>query len=724
MRRALTAAALVALIASLLTGTLLFGSRPAAAQTVPADFTIRGSGFGHGVGMSQYGAYGQALEGRSAVQILGHYYSGTSVTAANDAVIIRVNLLSGVAEASVRGESLGEGGGGVAIEGGGQRLQLSDRQVVRLGRVAENVTVTPEGGAVTAAPAITAPSVKITWSGGPTLLNVAGPGETLDGAGHRYRYGEVDVAVAGAGLQVVNLMSLHTEYLRGIAEVPSSWPAAALEAQVITARTFALQRQQSGQRTDCLCHVRDTVADQVFAGWAKESEPGFGGRWVAAVDATQPDGGRGLVVTKDGALATTTYFSSSGGSTESNTDGFGSSTPFSYLQPVDDRWSLASYNPFSAWSFVRSQEAVRGAFNEGKPADAQLRDVVRLDLSQRTTGGSLKTAVAFSSDGRSTTITGTQFRQRLTLPGRWIGTPVVRVSGSERYSTSVSAGRRAPLEDPKGTVVIASGENAHLVDGLVAAPLAAVEDAPLLLSSAAALPGPVGDEVARLGVTRAILVGGTNALSEKVVSDLRARGVTTVERLAGSNRYETGLLVAREMGPPRAVAVIASGEGGSLADALGAGGPAAATGRPILLVARESVPLPTRQALTEMGTSSTIVVGGPAAITDGTMSQLPNPRRVSGSDRYSTSIAVADEFAEEVGFDKVVLSSGDPGGLVDALPGGAIQALTVLTAPNTLPPAVRDWLARRDPQLGVVDVIGGPNAVTPVAFNQTRSAVY
>ncbi|MBW3536807.1 MAG: cell wall-binding repeat-containing protein, partial [Actinobacteria bacterium] len=628
MKRVLTAVLCLAMV--------LASSPAAQAQSVPADFTLWGSGFGHGVGMSQYGAFGQALEGRAAGDILRHYYSGTAVTAANDAVLIRVNLLQGVDRASIRGEPLESGGGAVRIEGGGQTIELAPEQVANLARQEEQVTVTLEE-APPLGPSITASSVKVTWAGGPTLLNVIGPGESFDGRGHRYRYGELDVAVGGPGLQVVNLMSLHTEYLRGIAEVPSSWPAAALEAQVITARTFALQRVQSGQRTDCLCHMRDTVADQVFAGWIKESEEGFGHRWVAAVDATQPSGGSGLVVTKGGALATTTYFSSSGGSTESNTDGFGSSTPFSYLQPVDDRWSMASYNSFSAWSFVRSQEAVKNAFNEGKPAGEQIKDVVSLDLTDRTGGGSLRLAVATASDGKRASLGGASFRSRLQLPARWLGTPVVRVSGSDRYATSVAAGRRAPIEDSKGTVVIASGETAHLVDGLVAAPLAAVEDAPLLLSAAKGLPESVGSEVARLGVTTAILVGGQSALSNQVATDLRGRGVQTVRRIAGADRFDTALQVAREMGPPRSVAVIASGENGRLADALAAGGPAASTRRPILLVTRDSVPLPTRQALTEMGTSSTVVVGGTASVSDTTMNQLPSPRRVAGSDRYSTS---------------------------------------------------------------------------------------
>src|SRR3954468_1087058 len=84
-----------------------------AAAAPPSSFVFSGGGFGHGVGMSQYGAYGQALEGRSATQILQHYYTGTAVTAANDLLDLRVNLLHTAPSGSVlvRGESVGTGGG-------------------------------------------------------------------------------------------------------------------------------------------------------------------------------------------------------------------------------------------------------------------------------------------------------------------------------------------------------------------------------------------------------------------------------------------------------------------------------------------------------------------------------------------------------------------------------------------------------------------------------------
>ncbi|HUQ40497.1 MAG TPA: SpoIID/LytB domain-containing protein [Acidimicrobiales bacterium] len=694
-------------------------SAPPAAAAVPETFTFTGSGFGHGVGMSQYGAFGQAQEGRTAAQILQHYYSGVTVGAFDDAVALRVNLLDAATSVQMRGESLATGGGAIKVVADAATIDAGDKEAVTFGIAGTNVTASKAGGAP-----ISAAVVKVQWSAGPTLLDVIGGTESFDGPSHRYRYGEVDVAVVAGKLVVVNTLSLHQEYLRGIAEVPSSWPAEALKAQVIAARTYALYKFQAGERAACRCHVYDSISDQVFAGWSKESEPTFGAKWVDAVAATSPSTSTGITVLSGGEPIGAFYYSSSGGKTESNTDGFGSSTPFSYLKSVDDRWSLLVQNPFASWTFTRTQADVLEAFNRDLAADKKLRDVESLDLSARTAGGSLKTAVATAADGTRASIGGNTFRSRLELPARWIGTPVVRVSGPDRYSTGVAIGRQAASASG-GTVVVVSGENAHLVDGLVAAPLARLRQAPLLLSEGKGLPQAVADEVARRKPQTAILVGGLGALSAQVEDDLEARGVTTVRRLAGADRYETGLLVARDMQAPRTQVVIASGEAGHLVDALAAGGPAAATARPVLLVARDQVPFPTRQALTEMGTTSTVVAGGEAAVSDATMSQLPSPRRLAGDSRYSTATAIADFFASTVGTNRVVVASGADGALVDALAGGALASLTVLTAPEALTAVTRTWLTSgAGAPAGLVHVLGGPAAVGNATFDSLRSAVY
>src|SRR5439155_606097 len=345
-------------------------------------------------------------------------------------------------------------------------------------------------------------------------------------------------------------------YLWGIAEVPSSWPAEALKAQVVAARTYALRRYQAGQRPECRFHVYDTTADQVFAGYVKQSSTG-GAQWTAAVDATSPDGSTGITALYGGAPISANYFSSSGGRTENNEDAFGGS-PVPYLRSVDDHWSLNSYNPMAAWTFTRTQAQVASAFG--------LPDVVTVDLSNRTVGGAVKTVTAKSSGGGSASLSGSTFAARLGLPARWLHKPVVRV--------------------------------------------------------------------------------------------------------AGADRYETAAQVAEQIGGPRSQVLIASGDSMHLVDALAAGGPASATTRPILLVAHDEVPTPTAHALTDLHTNSTVVVGGTAAVSDATMAQLPSPRRLAGTDRFLTAIAVSNDFSGVVGVATVVVASGADAHLVDALPGG------------------------------------------------------
>lgn len=397
------AAAIVVLVAAVPAGpapTRLAG----AADGVPDTFVFPGSGFGHGVGMSQYGAYGQALEGRSATEILTHYYTGTTVAAANDAVDLRVNLVHAAPANTlyVRGEPLGGTGGAVAITAGGTTVNGAPGDAFVFGTDGSNVTVARAGGAQVAA----GPTATVTFV--PGLLNVAGPGDTFESTGHRYRYGRLEVLPVGGALEAVLVLKLHGEYLRGISEVPSSWPAAALEAQVIAARTYALRKYRLGERPECRCHVYDTVFDQVYAGWVKEAEPTYGARWVAAVDATSPSPTTGLVVLYGGEPISANYFSSSGGRTENNEDAFGGS-PLPYLRSVDDHWSLASYNPRAAWRFTKSQAEVAAAFS--------LPDVASLDLSRRTAGGAVKTAVARSSTGATASLAGSAMRSRLRLPG-------------------------------------------------------------------------------------------------------------------------------------------------------------------------------------------------------------------------------------------------------------------------------------------------------------------
>ena len=682
---------------------------PVGAQAAPAEFTFTGSGFGHGVGLSQYGAKRQAEAGRSNGDILGHYYAGSRVETVDDAVPLRVNLVNGAASVEVRGEAATAGGGALKVTAGSSVVGTATQQALSL-RVEGTEVVVVRAGAIVGRGA----SAIVEWDNAATLVDVAGPGETLASRGHRYRHGVVDVSVVGSGLAVVLQLPLHELYLRGIAEMPGDWPAAALQAQAIAARTYALRKFRSGPRPECACHVFDTTADQVYAGWEKESGAGSSG-WNAAVSVTSPSARAGQVLTRSGRLAATNYSSSSSGITEANTDGFNSPNLFPELRPVGDVWSATTDNPFSGWVHVRSQAAVAQAFG--------LPDVVSLDLSRRTAGGAVKEALAVSGGGQRSALRGTDLRFRLSLPSASIGPPVRRAAGADRYATAVAIGR---LASPSGrTVVVASGSEVSLIDGLVAAPLAVSLDAPVLLAGSDGLPGPTSAEVRRRGATTAYLVGGTRALGAGVEAGLRTAGVTTIRRLAGADRFATAAEVARAMAASgsRTHVVVASGEGSHLADALGAGGPAGNAGRPILLSTRDLFPAPSRQALADVGARNTVVVGGAASVSDAVAASLPSPSRVAGADRFATAAAVAGHFFPTSAPPSLVLAAGAGGGLVDALASGALGAPTVLTEAGRLPPSSAAFIASRS-RTGSMTVAGGPAAVSDSVFLAARAGIW
>jgi SpoIID/LytB domain protein len=131
-------------------------------------------------------------------------------------------------------------------------------------------------------------------------------------------------------------------YLDGIAEVPSSWPRAALEAQAIAARSYALAstgwQGEPGETLDT--PICSTTSCQVYGGMPA-GPPGRLNRWEQAVRKT-----RGQVLLYDGRPATTFYFSTSNGQTYGNEQVFGG-TPLPYLRGVPEHDDGAS--PTSHW---------------------------------------------------------------------------------------------------------------------------------------------------------------------------------------------------------------------------------------------------------------------------------------------------------------------------------------------------------------------------------------
>jgi stage II sporulation protein D len=312
----------------------------APASAPAADtFVIKGRGFGHGIGMSQYGAYGFAKHGRGYKRILGHYYEGTRIGQAGGE---RVRVLVGgggritFSDASrACGERLREsegyrferGGGGVVLTSGG------GNQIADCGRA---------GGA----------------RGGGSV-SYSGRGE--------YR-GELIAVPAGGGLNAVNRVSID-DYAKGVVpnEVPASWPQDALRAQAVAARSYALATTVDGDGFD----LYDDARSQVYAG--KSSELATTNR---AVNASE-----GEVVKDGGRTAVTYYFSTSGGETENVEYAFPGAEPRSYLKGVRDPYDDAS--PYHRWKLKLSRveiEARLGGLLEGRLRDI---DVVKTGASPR-----------------------------------------------------------------------------------------------------------------------------------------------------------------------------------------------------------------------------------------------------------------------------------------------------------------------------------------------------
>lgn len=391
---------------------------PVATASVPASFEVTGSGYGHGVGMSQYGAYGLALRGAGLSGITAHYYRGSALSAVDDAVPLRVNLLH-----QARMVTLGVSG--VPGTSGWPALRLrTPAGGVPVAR-GDTVSVVPSGttgvkifkngrnvltlGTNTGLQAVWTG----TWAfpGSAALALLSGTGTEGTRSGRQYRYGTVQLVRVGNRLEAVNVVSLGQHYLRGVAEMPSSWGVkgrAALQAQAVAARTYALRKYRAGLRADCQCHLYDSARDQVFAGWSQETGT-YGPYWASAVSSTAR-----TVLSHDGALAEALYFSSSAGRTENAEDVWGTAVP--YLTSVADPYSLdaAVNNPMARWSRTLTQSAVARTFG--------LPDVVAAAVSGRTAGGSAATVSAVSRDGRWASITGARLRSGLGLPASWVST--------------------------------------------------------------------------------------------------------------------------------------------------------------------------------------------------------------------------------------------------------------------------------------------------------------
>jgi stage II sporulation protein D len=341
-----------------------------------AIFLVSGRGWGHGVGMSQYGAYGQALAGRTYDQILAHYYTGTELGKTGRKEL-RVLLAEGRRAVTVS-SSLPF----TAVDATGATYRLSKGAVT----LRSDLSIPTDAGAVLATqPLVLRPAKKASLA--------------LDGRLYR---GKLELVPQGGFLRVVNVIALES-YLQGVVagEMPYSWPAEALKSQAVAARSYALASLVKGKPFDLYSDVRS----QVYLGIAGERPS-----TTKAVTDTA-----GQAVLYGGKVATTYYFSTSGGKTASAADVFGFSVPYLVSRP--DPWDKIS--PYHRWGPVllgaRTVQAKLGA-------DARVTDVT----SNATPSGRIRSVTVDTTAGAEQ-VPATVVRTALGLRSTWVTIGVLRL---------------------------------------------------------------------------------------------------------------------------------------------------------------------------------------------------------------------------------------------------------------------------------------------------------
>ncbi len=356
-----------------LTALLLF-LLLAPSANASVSWVVKGHGFGHGVGLSQYGAYGYAKHGKDYRFILGHYYSGTAIGTVTNTRIVRVLLDISSTDVGFSGAT---SACGVALE-------------ANRGYEAHRV-----GSAI-----------KLRDSSGKPLadcgrkLRAAGAGRVaIDGIGTYRGALEVVPTDSDAGaLNVINALPVD-QYVKGVVpnESPPSWPQAELRAQAVAARSFALSVNVGGNGFG----LYDDTRSQVYEGIDSETES-----TNLAAEAT-----RGQVVLYGSEIAETYFSACSGGHTESVQNVF-FGPPIPYLVGVPDPYDY--YCPLHSWTLKFSGPEISAKL--GGYLEGALKKVV---VTQRGASPRIVWAKLFGTGG-VTKIRGDQLESALGTYSDWM----------------------------------------------------------------------------------------------------------------------------------------------------------------------------------------------------------------------------------------------------------------------------------------------------------------
>jgi len=362
------------------------------AQPVPAGaatFLVTGHGWGHGVGLSQYGAYGYAQKGVGYEKIVLHYFAGTELGAAP---VSRVRVL---------------------LTTGATSLDIGSTADFKV-RDASGVVHTVTAGTYTLKPAL-----KVAVDGQATPRALPGPllfqpGAAALGLKHRYR-GSIQIDVTAGKLRAINMVGLE-QYLYGVvpSEMPFDWLPEALKAQAVVARSYALATRRTGA-----FDLYPDTRSQVYLGIEHE-KPSTN----AAVNATA-----GQVVLYEGEVAKTFFFSTSGGRTASAEDVWGEPVP--YLISVADPYdSISPHHDWGPLVFTGTKLA-KVLKMKGRVVDLQ---------PELNSSGRIKVLNVVGTKS-TLAVAGADLRRRLGLQSTWFSVGVLSLTAPPQPVTFGGRGK-------------------------------------------------------------------------------------------------------------------------------------------------------------------------------------------------------------------------------------------------------------------------------------------
>lgn len=249
---------------------------------------------------------------------------------------------------------------------------------------------------------------------------------------------------------------------------------------------------------------------------------------------------------------------------------------------------------------------------------------------------------------------------------------IKKIYGKDRFSTAVQVSQEGWYYSDYAIVANGLG----FADALCSTPLSKAVDGPILLTHDKKLPEATRNEISRLGVKKVYIIGGTGVVSKNVENQIRSMGVQ-VQRLGGKDRFETSLLIAKEMGKlvyVDNIVIVPGDEKFEGADALSVAPIAGSRNMPMLLASKNEVSPKIKNWIEGMNADNVYVVGQTGAISDKAIKDIASVTKINGKDRFDTNLKVLDEFSYYLEYDRVYTSKAENSSIVDALTTGPLAA--------------------------------------------------